>query len=111
MVEHEVVIQEGQSAALTPTLSVSFESVAEDSRCPVNVQCVWAGNARVVIRLTESNEIEPDTSLNTNPSVGPRFLQRGAIRIELVDLEPQPREPAGPAQVRRIRLRWGFLPD
>ncbi|MFH1764671.1 MAG: hypothetical protein ABIF09_10810 [Gemmatimonadota bacterium] len=32
-------------------LRFSFGEVLEDSRCPVDVTCVWAGNAKVVIGI------------------------------------------------------------
>lgn len=30
-------------------LNISFDKVANDSRCPAKVQCIWAGNATVTI--------------------------------------------------------------
>ncbi|MDH3651284.1 MAG: hypothetical protein OEQ53_16475, partial [Saprospiraceae bacterium] len=36
-------------------IKVSFESVLEDSRCPSDVQCVWAGQVKVLLHFTEVN--------------------------------------------------------
>jgi hypothetical protein len=41
----------GETAKLSDApFKVTFDSVLEDSRCPIKVQCVWAG--RVVVSLT-----------------------------------------------------------
>ena len=39
----------GQTAAITGTnVRVKFDRVVADSRCPIDVQCVWAGSASIV---------------------------------------------------------------
>ena len=43
----------GQTVAIAGTAHrVTFEAVPEDSRCPTDAVCVWAGNARVSLRVT-----------------------------------------------------------
>lgn len=37
-------------------VSIKFVEVLEDSRCPKNVTCVWAGRARVLVEVTESGK-------------------------------------------------------
>ncbi|WP_407478334.1 hypothetical protein [Elizabethkingia meningoseptica] len=32
-------------------LKIKFVAVPEDSRCPINVRCVWIGNARVQLKV------------------------------------------------------------
>ena len=42
--------------AITPgILRVALTDVPEDSRCPTGVQCVWAGRARVRLRVDSAN--------------------------------------------------------
>lgn len=41
-----------------PYTSISPRKVIEDSRCPINARCVWAG--RVLIEVLASNDREPD---------------------------------------------------
>lgn len=36
-------------------LRISLRGVPEDSRCPTGVQCVWAGRARVRLRVDSAN--------------------------------------------------------
>lgn len=43
----------GQTAVITgEDLQLRFENVIEDSRCPLNVQCVWEGRASYTVQLT-----------------------------------------------------------
>lgn len=37
-------------------VSIKFVEVLEDSRCPKNVTCVWAGRARVLVEVTENGK-------------------------------------------------------
>lgn len=47
----------GQTAVLNDTdASLHFVGIPEDSRCPINVVCVWAGQVRVVLELRLSGD-------------------------------------------------------
>lgn len=49
----EFLLPIGQEARITgENLRISFEDVIEDSRCPLNVTCVWEGRAISLIQLT-----------------------------------------------------------
>lgn len=51
----------GETAQLADDpLRITFDKVVEDSRCPVKVQCVWAG--RVIVGLTAALPDGPTTS-------------------------------------------------
>jgi hypothetical protein len=78
-------------------LRVTFNSVAEDSRCPEGVQCVWAGNAKVVLRLSKARKRASTMSLNTG--VDPKQGTYRGYEVKLVKLDPYPKEG------RRIRRR------
>ena len=39
-------------------LSIRFDSVPSDSRCPVGVQCIWAGRADVALTLSQGAATE-----------------------------------------------------
>lgn len=41
-------------APSTP-ISVTFDSVLSDDRCPYNARCIWAGNATVALTVTNSD--------------------------------------------------------
>jgi len=44
-------------------VKIQFEEVLEDSRCPVNVQCVWAGQAKVKVNISGPNIPEESLEL------------------------------------------------
>lgn len=47
-----VVLAAGQSAKIAPSTTLRFDRIVNDSRCPANVQCVWAGEVRIALTLT-----------------------------------------------------------
>ena len=44
-------------------IKIQFEEVLEDSRCPVDVQCVWAGRAMVKVKISGSDMTEETREL------------------------------------------------
>src|SRR5215510_4293224 len=40
-------------------LSLQFDSVISDSRCPVNATCIWQGTAVAKFSLTKNGETHP----------------------------------------------------
>lgn len=80
----------GQEARIQGTpIAVRFVRVAEDSRCPIDVNCVWAGNAVVKISLSSSDGNGSESSLNT--TLEPKSIYYGGYTIKLIDLKPAPR--------------------
>lgn len=66
-------------------LNVVFEGVPEDTRCPVDVECTWEGNAKVVVRLEKDGQSE-QIELNTHSR--PQEGEFMGYTIRLVDLKP-----------------------
>lgn len=64
-------------------LRLKFKSVDEDSRCPINLFCFWAGNARITIEL-------PDTNLVLNTTLEPKMATYSKYAIKLTALDPYP---------------------
>jgi hypothetical protein len=75
-------------------LAVTFESVRADSRCPIDVTCVWEGDAVVLVSA------RPATSTPRELHTSGRFAteaEAGEYRVRLVTLAPAPRQGASPA--------------
>jgi hypothetical protein len=74
-------------------LRVRFARVASDSRCPVDVDCVWAGNAELVFEVGGRGRRGKRTvRLNTNASPErPGEVRYGRYTLKLVGLAPRPR--------------------
>lgn len=68
-------------------LEVSLDGVTEDSRCPSDVQCVWAGNAGV--RLTLKTSDETDVAI-VNSTTTPHMAAFQGFVLGFRDLQPYP---------------------
>jgi hypothetical protein len=86
-------------------LSVQVDTISEDSRCPSDVQCVWAGNARVQLRMRTATA--GDAVMPVNTMLDPRSASYGGRTVTLVGVEPQPRQGQPIRQEDyRVRLRF-----
>ena len=97
----EFTLQVGQTAVVADTgLRISLAKVAEDSRCPVDVQCVWEGDAAVSVAVVDAAAAR-DYELHTSGRF-PREVTHGGYRLTLVGLEPAPRSsvPLSPSDYR-----------
>jgi hypothetical protein len=74
-------------------LRVRLVRVASDSRCPADVDCVWAGNAEVLFEVGARGRAGKTTlTLNTNASPErPGEGRYGRYTLKLVGLAPRPR--------------------
>jgi hypothetical protein len=43
--------------------TVKFIKVIEDSRCPKDVTCIWAGQAKVLVEITETGKVSKKMEL------------------------------------------------
>lgn len=46
------VLAAGEEVAIAPATKLRFERIVNDSRCPAEVQCIWAGEVRIALLLT-----------------------------------------------------------
>ena len=79
----------GQTVSVQGTrLKVGFQMVAEDSRCPEDVTCVWAGNAKVVLSVNRSGRPGGATTINLNSGLNPKHIAYQGYDIKLVGVKP-----------------------
>jgi hypothetical protein len=106
-VEPDVAVELGASFRLRPGETavvaggewrVRFVAVRGDSRCPVDVECVWAGSAEVAVETAGPDDPWVERSLHTG--VEPRELRADGFTLALLDVEPAPRStaPTDPAR-------------
>lgn len=87
--DKEFTLKIGQSAYLKKEdLTITFESVADDSRCPRGVNCVWAGNAAVVVKVRRGGREAASLTLNT--SVNPKTAKYFSYEFSVADVYPYP---------------------
>jgi hypothetical protein len=67
--------------------------VRSDSRCAVDVQCVWEGDALVTVTAVQGSAAPAVLELHTTSSGGggPREGRYGEFLITLTAVSPQPR--------------------
>jgi hypothetical protein len=79
-------------------LTIKFVNVIEDSRCPVGVNCIQAGNAKIQIKVTDRRGQTKTMELSTNKD--PKGDRLGPYAINLVSLAPQPTKDGKPTRSR-----------
>jgi hypothetical protein len=84
----DVVLAPGDRVVVDDTFTIVFHDVAEDSRCPTDVECVWQGNAAVVLKLTAGSG--PAFTMTLNTGVPSDTGEYAGYRIQLTDLNPKP---------------------
>ena len=75
----------GESVSIkNEQLNFQFVNVPEDSRCPEGAECVWAGNAAVIIKIF--NVID-----TVNIYLNPKEVNYYSYKITLLKLTPYPK--------------------
>ncbi|HUP00420.1 MAG TPA: hypothetical protein VM737_02740 [Gemmatimonadota bacterium] len=69
-------------------LAILFREVREDSRCPVDVDCIWEGDAAVVLEVTIGRRSAEVIALHT--TLEPKAVVHADHEIRLVQLDPDP---------------------
>lgn len=86
----ELKVRVGQQKTFSGSkLKIKFLSLVEDSRCPEGVNCVWAGNARIKVKVTSPRGITKIFDMNTN--LGPKGDTLDGYAINLESLTPVPK--------------------
>ena len=86
----------GQTAAVNGAdARITFKRVLEDSRCPVDVTCVWAGDAKIELIVSRNGAADETRILSITPPN--QEATAGNLRIRFVSLAPVPRQADGNA--------------
>jgi hypothetical protein len=96
--DEEFTIKIGQQIEVKDAnLRITFTAVEEDSRCPVEILCVWAGNAKLQLEVKRSKKKFITVEMNT--TLEPKERDYKGYRVKLVSLNPQRRAgiPVDPA--------------
>ncbi len=83
----QFTLSRGSSARLDDgRLGILFRDVTQDSRCPEDVDCVWAGDAAVAVSVTISDRAS-EYELHSSSQFATSVTVDG-YRIQLVTLTP-----------------------
>ncbi len=83
--DQEIQLAPGEKAAYQQqALTVEFVRVVEDSRCPKDGTCVWAGEVKVQVetRLADAAPVQHEIKAGEHASVG-------AFRVAIVSVQPE----------------------
>jgi hypothetical protein len=83
---NEVQVQINKEVTATGGLKIAFIELVEDSRCPADVQCVWAGNAKIKVRVTKNGKSQLLELEMVTKGMKPNF---GNYRLTLKALSPE----------------------
>ena len=100
----EFELAPAQTASVAGTdLAVRLDSVVADSRCPIGVACVWAGDADIHLSLVRGKRAPTPAVIHV--TTAPKSVLNGSDTIEFVALHPMSREqtPIKPSDYR-VRL-------
>ena len=73
--------------------NLEFMRVVSDSRCPPNVNCVWAGDATLELRVSKGKQIQ---KLTLHTGLEPRSATIMGLKLTLQNLEPAKGVPGKP---------------
>jgi len=88
-----------QKTASKSKLKVMFVSVVEDSRCPVGVNCIWAGNAKVKVKIIGKRSTK-EFEFNTNSGPKGDVFEGWSIVIDSLTPEPHTDKPISQASYK-----------
>ena len=69
--------------------AIRFDEVTENSRCPVNMACVWPGRARVAL-VIDGARVELTIPYPGQPAEEPSATDVGRLTVEVLGLDPYP---------------------
>ena len=79
----------------------------EDSRCPIGITCVWAGQMLATVEIAESDEAPLEVELLRRAGREPVVTQAFGYALRLLGVEPHPKDGVTPARsnyVMRVEI-------
>lgn len=84
--DQAVLLAPGERVVFGPQqLDVEFVRVSEDSRCPRDLTCVWAGEAKVQLSIRNSA-----SEVAQHEVIAGQRATIGELRVVVVQVQPEP---------------------
>ena len=84
--ENRVTVKVREQKTVNKQLSIRFVEMVGDSRCPADMRCVWAGNAKIKVELSGKGKSQ---IVELNTGMKPQSVVYGGYEIKVVALEPR----------------------
>lgn len=81
-----VALKPGQTASLANGGALRYVRLVNDSRCPADVQCIWAGDAVIALHWVPATGAERDLELHFNTAAGPNHADLDGRRVTFTAL-------------------------
>ncbi len=95
----------GEGQRLSADFSVTPLEVLEDSRCPIEAECVWAGRVRLKAQLDMGHE-----SITVELSSGEPLRINGGM-LNIAEIAPDMSSEWSPLEQGDYRFGFTFAPD
>lgn len=82
---HNRMLQQGELLNIGPG-AITFVEVISDSRCPVDVTCVWAGEAKILLAVYEKGEFLKNIVVSTAAGILPINFSEGATEVNISEI-------------------------
>jgi hypothetical protein len=76
-----------QSVIINNELTLTFQEVVSDSRCPINADCIWEGDGEVKFVLEKGND---SNNILLHTTLKPKYVEFAGYQIKLKSLNPYP---------------------
>lgn len=92
---------DGKKTVLPDQLAIEFEDVLTDSRCPLQAECVWAGEVEVQLGLSHESFDSATVKMKLTGYVTRKDTLQHAVldtlgyRFTLMEVDPYPEVPGG----------------
>lgn len=84
--DNRVTVKIREQKSVDKQLSIKFVEMVSDSRCPADVRCVWAGNAKIKVELINRGKSQ---IFELNTGMKPQSIVFGGYEVKIVTLEPR----------------------
>lgn len=84
----EISVKINEESSARGGIRVKFLELVDDSRCPRDTTCIWAGNAQIKVRVKKNGRSKV---LVLNSNIEPKSAAFGGYTFRLVKLTPEPR--------------------
>lgn len=82
-----VKIKYSEEVKLSKNLALKFDALLEDSRCPINAMCIWAGRAKIML-FVKDGDGGKFMELNTAAGINHDVYDKYDFRLQ--NLSPYP---------------------
>lgn len=83
---NRVIVKVHEQKAVNRQLSIKFVEMVGDSRCPADMRCVWAGNAKIKVELSGKGKSQ---TFELNTGMKPQSIVYADYEVKVIALEPR----------------------